>query len=282
MVRVPLPLNRERHTLGLGALRNIVEPAGRVLSSMPIPMCLIDLTGEPVPGSLLELAVRILLALVFGAVIGVERQWHHKSAGIRTHALLALGAAGFALISHLLFLNPNPQTNSTQIAAGVVTGIGFICGGVIMHRGASVQGLNTAASLWTTAGVGLAIGTGLYLLAYVMLAAVLTVQFPFVWIESWVDHRIASPLARSAWQVKLRGSRVAVERLWTHCTGGAGTGADVRRVSLPTCGDEGILPADITLSEVDAQRVLCLTNESSDGVTVVRCTRVAEAYEVEK
>ena len=172
--------------------------------------------------------------------------------------------------------------NPTQIAAGVVTGIGFICGGVIMHRGISVQGLNTAASLWTTAGVGLAIGLGLYLLAYVMLAAVLTVQFPFVWIENWIDHRIASPLARSAWQVKLRGSRVAVERLWTHCTGGAGTGADVRRVSLQTCGDEVILRADITLSEVDARRVLCLTNESSDGVTVVRCTRVAEAYEVEK
>jgi len=244
-------------------------------------MSVTDLTGEPLPGSLLELAVRTLLALVLGAMIGVERQWHHKSAGIRTHALLALGAAGFGLISHLIIVR-NPEINPTPIAAGVVTGIGFICGGVIMHRGISVQGLNTAASLWTTAGVGLAIGLGLYLLAYVMLAAVLTVQFPFVWIESWVDHRIASPLARSAWQVKLRGSRVAVERLWTHCTGGAGTGADVRRVSLQTCGDEVILRADITLSEVDAQRVLCLTNESSDGVTVVRCTRVAEAYEVEK
>src|SRR6266481_7621678 len=89
-------------------------------------MSVTDLTGEPVPGSLLELAVRTLLALVLGAVIGVERQWHHKSAGIRTHALLALGAAGFALISHLIIS----------------------------------QGLNTAASLWTTAGVGLAIGLG--------------------------------------------------------------------------------------------------------------------------
>src|SRR2546426_1946828 len=170
-------------------------------------MSVTDLTGEPLPGSLLELAVRTLLALVLGAVIGVERQWHHKSAGIRTHALLALGAAGFALISHLLFLNPNPQTNSTQIAAGVVTGIGFICGGVIMHRGGSVQGLNTAASLWTTAGVGMAIGGGFYAFACLLLAAVLTVQFPFVWIENWCDRRIASPPASSPWRVQLRGNR---------------------------------------------------------------------------
>ena len=120
-----------------------------------------NLTGELIPGSFVELGVRIVLALVLGGVIGIERQWHHKSAGIRTHALLALGATGFALISHLLFL-ANPQLNSTQIAAGVVSGIGFICGGVIMHRGGSVQGLNTAASLWTTAGVGLAIGGGFY------------------------------------------------------------------------------------------------------------------------
>ena len=244
-------------------------------------MSVIDLTGEPVPGSLLELAVRTLLALVLGAVIGVERQWHHKSAGIRTHALLALGAAGFALISHLVFLR-NPEINPTQIAAGVVTGIGFICGGVIMHRGASVQGLNTAASLWTTAGVGLAIGAGFYPLAYVMLAAVLTVQFPFVWIENWVDHRIGSPLAPSAWQVKLRGSRVGVERLWARCTGGPETGADVRRVSVQTYGNEVILRADITVSDAAALTLVRLAKESSDGVTAVRCTRVAEPYHVDK
>src|SRR5207247_3670818 len=199
-------------------------------------MSVTDLTGEPLPGSLLELAVRTLLALVLGAMIGVERQWHHKSAGIRTHALLALGAAGFALISHLIILR-NPEMNPTPIAAGVVTGIGFICGGVIMHRGISVQGLNTAASLWTTAGVGLAIGLGLYLLSYVMLAAVLTVQFPFVWIENWVDHRIASPLARSAWQVKLRGSRAALP------SSASGHTAPATRGREPTCDGSASRPA---------------------------------------
>src|SRR5262249_59870780 len=103
---------------------------------------------------------------------GLERHWHHKSAGIRTHALLALGAAGFGLISHFLHLT-NPEMNPTQIAAGVVTGIGFICGGVIMHRAGSVQGLNSAASLWTAAGVGLAMGGGFFRLAWTLVAAVL-------------------------------------------------------------------------------------------------------------
>src|SRR2546429_8140972 len=170
-------------------------------------MSVTDLTGEPLPGSLLELAVRTLLALVLGAMIGVERQWHHKSAGIRTHALLALGAAGFGLISHLIIVR-NPEINPTPIAAGVVTGIGFICGGVIMHRGISVQGLNTAASLWTTAGVGLAIGLGLYVLAYVMLAAVLNDQLPFRLIENSIHPPIAAAPAPFALQLELRGSVV--------------------------------------------------------------------------
>src|SRR6266404_8600527 len=109
-------------------------------------MSVTDLTGEPLPGSLLELAVRTLLALVLGALIGVERQWHHRAAGVRTHALLALGAAGFALIAHLLAVR-DPQMNPAQIAGGVVSGIGFLCGGVILHRSGSVQGLTSAASL---------------------------------------------------------------------------------------------------------------------------------------
>src|SRR5258706_14287374 len=164
------------------------------------------MTWDPIPGSVVELAMRIVLALVAGGVIGVERQRHHKSAGIRTHALLALGATGFALISQLIYV-ANPQITPTQIAAGVVSGIGFICGGVIMHRGGSVQGLNTAASLWTTAGIGLAIGAGFYPLACAMLVAVLIVQFPFVWIEDWLDKRGAASFARSIWQGRKRGSR---------------------------------------------------------------------------
>src|SRR5207253_5062580 len=123
----------------------------------PASMSLADL--NPIPVSAVEVGARPLVAMAAGALIGDERQWHHRAAGVRTHALLALGAAGFALIAHLLAVR-DPQMNPAQITAGVVSGIGFLCGGVILHRGGSVQGLTTAASLWTTAGVGLAIGGG--------------------------------------------------------------------------------------------------------------------------
>src|SRR5262245_3515051 len=75
----------------------------------------------------------------------VERQWRHKNAGVRTHALVSVGASTFGLISLLGFGATN---NPMLIAGGVVTGIGFIGGGVIMHQGGMIQGINTAATLW--------------------------------------------------------------------------------------------------------------------------------------
>lgn len=101
--------------------------------------------------------VRLLIALAFGAVIGVEREWRQKQAGLKTMSLVALGAAAFALMSDTF----GPENhNPGQIAAAVVGGIGFIGAGVIMHRGLTVQGLTTAATLWADASVGVAAGLG--------------------------------------------------------------------------------------------------------------------------
>jgi len=75
------------------------------------------------------------------------------------------------------------------IAAGVVTGIGFIGGGVIMHQGAAVQGINTAATLWATASIGLAAGAGYHALMLLVFAALVVVQFPLAWVERWIDRR---------------------------------------------------------------------------------------------
>ena len=100
---------------------------------------------------------RLLLALAFGAVIGVEREWRQKQAGLKTMSLVALGAAAFALLSDTF--GPSNH-NPGQIAAAVVGGIGFIGAGVIMHRGLTVQGLTTAATLWADASVGVAAGLG--------------------------------------------------------------------------------------------------------------------------
>jgi uncharacterized membrane protein YhiD involved in acid resistance len=101
--------------------------------------------------------IRLSIALAFGAVIGVEREWRQKQAGLKTMSLVSLGAAAFALMSNTFGpLNHNPG----QIAAAVVGGIGFLGAGVIMHRGLTVQGLTTAATLWADASVGVAAGLG--------------------------------------------------------------------------------------------------------------------------
>ena len=121
--------------------------------------------------------------MLFRSLAGVERQWHHKHAGVRTHTLVAVGAATFTLVSLAL----SAGNNSMVIAAGVVTGIGFIGGGVIMHQGATVQGINTAATLWATASIGLAAGAGYYALMLLVFAALVIVQFPLAWAERWID-----------------------------------------------------------------------------------------------
>ena len=117
---------------------------------------------------------------------GVERQWHHKNAGLRTHTLVAVGAAAFTIVSSL---GIGATTSPMMIAAGVVTGIGFIGGGVIMHQGQTVQGINTAATLWATASLGLAVGAGYYALGLMIFVGVIAVQFPLQWVERWIDQR---------------------------------------------------------------------------------------------
>src|SRR5262244_2662972 len=122
----------------------------------------------------LEMIGRLLMSALFGTLIGIERQWRHKNAGLKTNALVSIGATSFGLIALRSF---GQGGNPTQIAAGVVTGIGFIGAGVIMHRGASLQGINTAATLWAAAGMGLAIGQGAYHLAVFVFGTVIIVQF---------------------------------------------------------------------------------------------------------
>ena len=123
---------------------------------------------------------RLLIALVFGAVIGVEREWRQKQAGLKTMSLVSLGAAAFALMSDTF--GPNNH-NPGQIAAAVVGGIGFIGAGVIMHRGLTVQGLTTAATLWADASVGVAAGLGQIPLAIGLGVGIVGIQFVVRGIE---------------------------------------------------------------------------------------------------
>ena len=108
----------------------------------------------------LSYALRLLAAAGLGALIGFERELRAKNAGVRTHMLVALGSALFMLISQFGFPGAE-RFDAARVAAGVVTGIGVIGGGIIMKR-KHVSGLTTAASLWVTSAVGMGVGSGMY------------------------------------------------------------------------------------------------------------------------
>jgi putative Mg2+ transporter-C (MgtC) family protein len=109
----------------------------------------------------LEMGLRLLLAAVLGGVIGAQREWSGKPAGLRTLAIMSMGSALFSIVSGLSFTGGDPS----RIAAGIVTGVGFLGAGAILHRHGGVEGLTTAAAIWVSAGIGIAVGTGLYLIA---------------------------------------------------------------------------------------------------------------------
>jgi putative Mg2+ transporter-C (MgtC) family protein len=131
--------------------------------------------------ALASVAIRLAFALAFGSIIGVEREWRQKHAGLKTMALVTLGAAAFAMMSDTFGpTNHNPG----QLAAAVVGGIGFIGAGVIMHRGLTVQGVTTAATLWAAASVGVAAGLGQYPLVIVLTGGIVFVQFMVRGVEN--------------------------------------------------------------------------------------------------
>ena len=113
----------------------------------------------------LEYVIRIIIALLLGFAIGMERKMRFKEVGIRTHAIVAAGACLFMLISKYGFNDLDGRFDGARVVAQVVSGIGFIGAGMIMHRKLAIHGLTTAAGVWITAGIGMAVGAGMYILA---------------------------------------------------------------------------------------------------------------------
>lgn len=113
-----------------------------------------------------ETLASLLLAVLLGAIVGIEREMIHKPAGLRTHMLVSLGSCLFTIVSIGFSIDP------ARIAAGIVAGIGFIGAGTIWAEKDKVQGITTAASLWATAAIGLTAGVGDYPLAVTVTALV--------------------------------------------------------------------------------------------------------------
>jgi putative Mg2+ transporter-C (MgtC) family protein len=146
-----------------------------------------------------DLALRLLVAAILGAAIGVERELHAHQAGMRTHLLVALGSAIFTVLSAYAFenerdLGPNQAVDPTRIAAQIVTGIGFLGAGAIIKEGATVRGLTTAGSLWATAAIGLAVGAREYVLAVAGTAIIVISLGPLRAITRRLQPQAARPV----------------------------------------------------------------------------------------
>jgi len=134
----------------------------------------------------LELTLRLLLAAGLGAAIGIERELRRKPAGLRTNILIAVGAALFTTVSvQMAATSATPD----RIAAQIVTGIGFLGAGAILHAGNSVHGMTTAATIWVNAAVGMAAGAGEYAMAAVATAITLIVLAVLAPIEAHFERR---------------------------------------------------------------------------------------------
>ena len=133
----------------------------------------------------LQLASRTIFATVLGGLIGLERLWHRREAGVRTYASVAMGACVFALISQHI-----PGAEPSRMAANIVVGIGFLGAGIIMHNGNRAYGLTTAATIWATAAVGTGVGYGMYVLS--SLAAIIVflilAAHHLPWLSSKYEH----------------------------------------------------------------------------------------------
>jgi putative Mg2+ transporter-C (MgtC) family protein len=144
-----------------------------------------NLTGDN-----LEMLLRLIAALIAGALVGYERSYQGRPAGFRTHALVCTASSLLMLITvfeaHWMPVSDDIKLDPTRMAQGIMTGIGFLGAGVIVREGFSVRGLTTAASIWMTAAIGILAGIGFYFPLIVSLVLTLGILALFRSIEGWM------------------------------------------------------------------------------------------------
>src|SRR6185369_7487656 len=129
--------------------------------------------------------VGLVVALVLGALIGLERRLRHHPAGLHMNALVALGSAAYVIAGTLA----GDPTGPARVAGQVVTGVGFLCAGVILHQGATVRGINTAATVWCSSAVGVLAGAGFPGWSGVVAALVILANV----VLHFIEHRLPPP-----------------------------------------------------------------------------------------
>lgn len=138
---------------------------------------------------------RVLLAFVLGGVVGVQREWARRPAGLRTHMLVCAGAACFTVASIYGFSPYGTTVDPSRLAAQIITGIGFLGAGTIFRSGSAVRGLTTASSIWITAAIGIVAGLGMLWLA--LFTTALT-WFALTLLKRLEPHRPGSPVSHDS------------------------------------------------------------------------------------
>lgn len=142
----------------------------------------------------IEMILQLLFAAGLGSLIGLEREMRHKPAGLRTNALVCIGSCLFTILSVEYF-----GADYARIASGIVTGIGFVGAGIIINSGKEVQGITTAATLWTVAAIGIGVGAG----AYVLCAAATIISLAVLKMKI-----IEKPIAKKVIKVEKIGNKL--------------------------------------------------------------------------
>ncbi|MBW3594750.1 MAG: MgtC/SapB family protein [Actinobacteria bacterium] len=215
-----------------------------------------------------ELMLRIGLAGLLGGLVGLEREFSDQPAGLRTHALVSFGAALFTMagaygVSEFFTGDDIIQFDPTRIAAQVVTGIGFIGAGAILRQGITVKGLTTAASLWVTASIGLAVGLGYLEGGVAVTAAALLVLYVLKQIE-----RLLFPRLKRGY-IRMRIELTSQMRLSDLTEVVEAHSARIDGMKINTDGEERHLVARLQLPPGLGGDVLAEEISSVEGVTAV-------------
>lgn len=190
-----------------------------------------------------EVTIRLAMAGLCGAVIGLERETHAQAAGLRTHMVLAVGSALIMIVSLHVGQGGN---DPGRIAAQIVSGIGFLGAGAILRYGTTIRGLTTAACIWTAAGIGMAVGAGLIAHGAVATAMVFLVVWGIVHVEKWLG--IGRDLRRM--KVEVRDVERVMEKMREVM---ARHKAGIRRVSMVKERDGGKVVYDLDVMCADDQ-----------------------------
>ncbi len=206
---------------------------------------------------------RLLMAAAAGAIVGVERERRDHAAGFRTMLLVSVGSCLFTLLSTVV---AGRDYDPGRIAAGIITGIGFLGAGAIIRHGGAVQGLTTAASIWAVSAVGMAAGLGWWQ----AVIAGTALMFLALTLLKWVERKVLRPLHPVALRIEADAAKLPLSALRQACAAG-----DREVVSLTVShaeGSEGVCLVSVEIDHLPLKRTDGLVAELTaiDGVRSVR------------